>query len=108
MQKNAEWKAKYFSAEGKARVAERRSQLSPEFQEKANRDWEELYADVEASIGEDPYGPKGQALAARRKKLVDGFTGGDPQILKILQAKIDVKINCVQESQDRPVAPRQA
>src|SRR5713101_1536052 len=99
MQKTAEWKAKYFSAEGKARVAERRSQLSPEFQEKANRDWEELYADVEASIGEDPYGPKGQALAARWKKLVDGFTGGDPEILKSLQAMMEDKANWPSEAQ---------
>jgi hypothetical protein len=39
-------------------------------------------ADVEASLGEDPAGPKAQALAARWRKLLEGFTGGDPEIQK--------------------------
>jgi MerR family transcriptional regulator, thiopeptide resistance regulator len=93
MQKSIEWKGKYFSAEAKARVAARRSQLSPEFQEKANKDWENLYADVAASLGEDPAGPKGQALADRWRKLVHDFTGGDPEILKGLQAMMKDKAN---------------
>jgi MerR family transcriptional regulator, thiopeptide resistance regulator len=86
MQKKMEWKGKYFSAEARAKVMARRSQLSPEVQEKANREWAEFHADVQASLGEDPAGPKGQALAARWKKLIEDFTGGDPDILAGLQA----------------------
>jgi DNA-binding transcriptional MerR regulator len=93
MQKNIEWKGKYFSAEAKSRVSARRSQFSPEFQEKANKDWEQLYADVAASLDEDPAGTKGQALAARWRKLVHDFTGGDPEILKGLQAMMKDKAN---------------
>jgi len=93
MQKSIEWKGKYFSSEAKARVAARRSQLSPQFQERANKDWENLYADVAASLDEDPAGPKGQALANRWRKLVHDFTGGDPEILKGLEAMMKDKPN---------------
>ena len=93
MQKNIEWKGKYFSAEAKAKVAARRGQLSAEQLEKANRDWAQLHADIEASLGEDPAGPKGQALVARWKKLVDDFTGGDPDILEGLKAMMADRSN---------------
>jgi MerR family transcriptional regulator, thiopeptide resistance regulator len=93
MQKNIEWKGKYFSAEAKAKVAARRSLLSPEDVEKASRDWAELHRDIEASIGEDPEGPKGQALAARWMKLIHDFTGGDPEILQGLQAVMADRAN---------------
>jgi hypothetical protein len=49
-------------------------------QEGVSRRWSELIADVEASLSEDPAGEQGQALAARWKELVEGFTGGDPDI----------------------------
>jgi DNA-binding transcriptional MerR regulator len=93
MQKNIEWKGKYFSAEAKAKVTARRSQLSAEQLEQANRDWAQLHADIEASLREDPAGPKGQALVARWKKLVDDFTGGDPEILEGLKAMMADRAN---------------
>jgi hypothetical protein len=37
---------------------------------------------VTAALGEDPAGPKAQALAVRWKKMVAGFTGGDPEVQK--------------------------
>ena len=42
----------------------------------------ELVADVEAALSrkEDPAGAAAQALAARWKDLLAGFTGGDPEI----------------------------
>ena len=43
-------------------------------------EWTALVADVEAALGEDPASPKAQALAARWRRLVEGFTGGDPEI----------------------------
>jgi len=93
MQKSIEWKGKYFSDEAKAKVAARRSQLSAEVLEKANRDWAKLHADIEASLGEDPAGPKGQALVARWKKLVDDFTGGDAEILEGLKRMMADRAN---------------
>lgn len=93
MQKSIEWKGKYFSEEARAKVAARRSQLSAEVLQKANKDWAELHADIEASLGEDPAGPKGQALAERWKKLVDDFTGGDPEILDGLKRMMADRAN---------------
>jgi DNA-binding transcriptional MerR regulator len=96
MQKNVEWKEKYFSTEARAKVAARRNQLSPESLEQANKDWSDLYADVEASLAEDPAGPKGRELADRWEKLVEDFTGGDPEILRGLNDKIADRGNCPQ------------
>lgn len=99
MQKNIEWKGKYFSAEAKAKVAARRGLLSPEQLEQANRDWAELHADIEAAVREDPEGPKGQELAARWMKLINDFTGGDSEILKGLQAMMAYRANWPAEAQ---------
>lgn len=82
MQNNTDWSKKYYSPEAQAKVEERKKLWSPELQEKVSREWAQLFADVEAALGEDPAGPKAQALAACWKKLVEGFTGGDPEIQK--------------------------
>jgi MerR family transcriptional regulator, thiopeptide resistance regulator len=82
MQNSQEWKAQYFSAEARAKVAARQKFWSPEQQERENKDWEELFADAEANLHVDPSGPKGQELAARNLELINRFTGGDPEILQ--------------------------
>jgi DNA-binding transcriptional MerR regulator len=86
MQNSNEWTKKYYSEEAQAKVEARKHLWSPELQEQVSRQWAELFAEIEASLGEDPAGPKAQALAARWKKLVEGFTGGDPEIQKGLNA----------------------
>jgi DNA-binding transcriptional MerR regulator len=86
MQNSQEWKAQYFSAEARAKVAERQKLWSPELQEQMNKEWEQLYADAEACLDEDPAGPKGQELAMRSLELINKFTGGDPEILKGVKA----------------------
>jgi DNA-binding transcriptional MerR regulator len=86
MENSQEWKAKYFSAEARAKVAERRKLWSPELQEKTTKEWEQLFADVEACLNEDPASPKAQALAARWQELMNRFTGGDPEIQRGLNA----------------------
>lgn len=80
MQDNIDWTKKYYSEEAQAKIEERRKLWSPELQERVSREWSELFRDVEAALGEDPTGEKAQALAARWKKLVEGFTGGDLNI----------------------------
>ena len=80
MDNNTNWAEQYYSAEARAKVEERKKLWNPELQAKVSQDWAELIGDVEASLGEDPAGPKGQALAARWRELVRGFTGGDPEI----------------------------
>ena len=82
MQNSTDWTKKYYSAEAQQKVEERKKLWSPELQERVSREWAQLFADVEAALGEDPAGPKAQALAARWKKLLEGFTAGDPEIQK--------------------------
>jgi len=80
MQDNMDWSKKYYSAEAQAKIEERKKLWSPENQERWSKEWSDLFRDVEAALGADPAGAKAQVLAARWKKLVEGFTGGDAQI----------------------------
>jgi hypothetical protein len=50
-------------------------------------------------LDEDPAGPKGQALAARWKKLIEDFTGGDPEILEGLKAMLADRANWPADAQ---------
>ncbi|KAA6456468.1 MerR family transcriptional regulator [Acidobacteria bacterium AB60] len=83
MQENENWSAKYFSPEAKKAIEERKHLWSPEMQEKVTADWKQMYADVESAIGRgvDPKSEEGQALAARWVKLVEGFTGGNAEVV---------------------------
>jgi hypothetical protein len=67
-------------------VEARETLWSPELQERVSREWSALFAEMQAALGEDPAGAKAQELAARWKKLVGEFTGGDPQIQQGLNA----------------------
>lgn len=88
MQDNTEWTKKYYSEAGQQAVEERKAQWSPELQEKVTAQWNEMYAAVEAAIaaGENPDSDHGRQLAAEWMKLVEGFTGGNREILKGLNA----------------------
>jgi hypothetical protein len=65
------------------------------------KQWTELVADVEAALGEDPAGPTAQALAARWRTLVAGFTGGNPEIQKGLNEMWNDKANWPAEDRAR-------
>jgi DNA-binding transcriptional MerR regulator len=80
METNNEWMSRYHTEESKAKVEGRKHLWSPELQERVSRRWNDLIADVEAALGEDPAGAQAQALAARWKELVEEFTGADPDI----------------------------
>lgn len=82
MQNSTDWTKKYYSPEAQEKVEERKKLWSPELQERVSHEWAELIADVEGALGQDPAGPKAQALATRWRKLLEGFTGGDPEIQK--------------------------
>jgi MerR family transcriptional regulator, thiopeptide resistance regulator len=82
MQNETDWTSKYFSEEAKGKVEERKSLWSPELQERVTREWNELFRDVEAALGEDPSGQVAQGLVARWRNLVSEFTGGNPEIQK--------------------------
>ncbi len=80
MQNESDWAMQYHTEEARAKIAARRPQWTPELQAECSRQWTELIAEVKAALGDDPAGPKVQALAARWMKLVEGFTGGDPEL----------------------------
>ena len=82
MQNDADWTKKYYAEGARAKVEERKTLWSPERQADVSRQWSELVADVETALTrvEDPAGATAQALAARWKGLLAGFTGGDPEI----------------------------
>lgn len=84
MQSDPEWTKQYYSPEAQARIESRKALWSPELQAEVSLKWSELLVDVEKALadGEDPAGPRAQALAARWRRLVEGFTGGDPEIQK--------------------------
>jgi DNA-binding transcriptional MerR regulator len=82
MQNDNSWSEKYYSPEARAKIDARGKEWTPELQAQVSRQWTELFADVEAALDEDPASEKAQALGARWKALVAGFTGGDPEIGK--------------------------
>lgn len=84
MHNSMDWTKKYHSPEAQSKVEERKKLWSPELQERVSREWSQLFADIEAAIGagEKPAGARAQTLAARWRKLLEGFTGGDPEIQK--------------------------
>ena len=93
MQNNNEWSKKYYSEDAQAKVEERKALWSPELQAQVTKDWNTLLADIGAALGEDPASPRAQALAARWRKLVEGFTGGDPEVQKGLNTMWNDKEN---------------
>src|SRR5579864_4947416 len=82
MQNETEWSKKYYSPEAQALIEERKTRWSPELQERVTNEWNALLADVGAAVadGEPTTSPRAQALAARWRTLVEGFTGGDRAI----------------------------
>lgn len=80
MQNDVEFWKKYYSEDAWNKLAQKRAEWTPELQEQASKAWADLFRDVEAALGEDPASKKAQELAARWKKLVEGFTGGDPEV----------------------------
>ena len=101
MQNSTDWSKKYYSEDAKAKVEEREALWNPELQAEVTKQWTALVADVTAALGEDPAGPKAQALAARWRKLVEAFTGGDPEVQKGLNTMWADKENWPAQERER-------
>ena len=80
MQSDTDWTKQYYSGDAQAKVDSRKHLWSPELQERVTKQWNDLFRDVEAALGEDPAGTVAQGLLARWRELVGQFTGGDPAI----------------------------
>jgi DNA-binding transcriptional MerR regulator len=78
---------RYYTPEQLDQLAERARALGDEGMKRAQQDWAELIAEVEAERerGTDPADPRMQELAARWRGLMEQFTGGDPGIAASLE-----------------------
>jgi DNA-binding transcriptional MerR regulator len=84
MQTDMEWSKKYYSEEAQREIEKRAGTIPREVIEQAQRDWTVLIKEVQAAVasGENPASEKSQGLAARWSELIEGFTGGNPEIQK--------------------------
>lgn len=106
MQNTTDWSKRYYTDEAKAKIEELAKLWTPELQEQVTKDWNELFADIDSSLSEDPAGPKAQELAGRWKSLLSGFTGGDPEVQKGLNAMYADRDNWSAEQKERvPIRP---
>jgi hypothetical protein len=77
----------YYTPEQLAQLEERRKEMGDDAIRRAEKDWADLIAEVEAAKakGTDPSDPTVVALGARWRALIEAFTGGDPGIRASLQ-----------------------
>jgi DNA-binding transcriptional MerR regulator len=82
MQNNTDWAKKYYNEAVTEKIEQGKQRWSPELQERVTKEWTDLFRAVEAAIagGEDPGSEAAHALGTRWKKLVEGFTAGDPEV----------------------------
>jgi hypothetical protein len=83
MTDHAEDMRKYYSDDAWAELTRRREAMTEKIRDIAmegTRKWQTLFADVKASLDEEPASPKAQALLDRWKALIDEFTGGNAAI----------------------------
>ena len=78
---------KYYTPEQLDQLEKRRQEFGPEAIERAQKEWADLIAEVEAEFdaGTPPDDPKLQPLIERWNRLIEAFTGGDPGIRESLQ-----------------------
>lgn len=86
-QAEPDWMMQYCKdEETRVKLKARRRLWSPHLQARTEKQWADLIRDVEAALGGDPAGVAAQALAKRWTRLIEAFTGGDPQIAASVKA----------------------
>ena len=77
----------YYTPEQLDQLSKRADALGDAGMRKAEQDWADLIAEVEAERqkGTDPSDPRMQELAGRWQALIEQFTGGDPAIASSLK-----------------------
>ena len=84
---------KYYTPEQLEQLEKRRQEFGPEGMERAQQEWADLIAEVEAEFnaGTPPTDVKLKPLIERWNKLIEAFTGGDPGIRESLQKMYDAE-----------------
>jgi hypothetical protein len=82
---------RYYTPEQLEQLDARRRELGPDGMERAQRDWAQTIAAMQAHMerGTDPADPEVQALIRRWDGLIEQFTGGDPGVRAGLQKLYD-------------------
>jgi len=95
MQENENWSSQYYSESAQTKITERQKLWNPELQERVSQQWLALVDDIKKALdtNEDPAGVKGQEIGRRWKELVEGFTGGDPDVTRGLSKMWEDKAN---------------
>jgi DNA-binding transcriptional MerR regulator len=86
MQSDNDWIMKYFKDEARPSLEARMAVWNPELQVQAEKAWSELFEDVRSALEEDPAGPRAQALVDRWHSLLNGFLGGETQLVHGVKA----------------------
>ncbi len=96
----------YYTPEQLADLAQRREDLGEQGMVEAQNAWTQLYADAQAAAeaGLDPTGPEGRDLAARKRALIEAFTGGDAGIEQSLGRMVAENPGVQQEISGEPTA----
>jgi hypothetical protein len=78
---------RYYTPEQLEQLSDRADALGDEGMKRAQDDWTQLIAEVEAErqAGTDPADPRLAPLVERWNALIEQFTGGDPGIRASLQ-----------------------
>ena len=78
---------KYYTPEQLEELEKRRNELGPEGMERAQQEWADLIAEVQAAraAGTPATDPKLKPLVERWTRLIEAFTGGNPEIRASLQ-----------------------
>ena len=81
----------YYTPEQLDQLAARRDALGEEGMRKAQQDWMDLIAEMDAERvnGTDPADPRVQALCERWRAQIELFTGGDPGIAASLKRQYE-------------------
>ena len=80
MQNDSDWMMKYFTDAAKISVQKRKAEWTPESQALTEREWSDLFRDIQLALDEDPSGPSAQRLLKRWNKLAKELIGADPQV----------------------------
>ncbi len=90
---------KYYTKEQRQYLDERAEQLGKEKIQQGQKDWQDLFAAVEAEMkkGTEPTDEKVIALAKRWQELVESFTGGDSGIRNSLNNMVQTEYSTMQQ-----------
>ena len=88
---------KYYSDEAWHSIETRALSFTPADQERAQQDWEQLYADFHAMRDESPDHPAVQKLAKKMHDLIESFTGGDSEVEAGLKRVVSDRENLPEE-----------